>query len=571
MAIQKIIRLIKENKYLALILGFAILIRVAAIGYGLPLHVFSDEEAEVYGALQMLQLKTLVPALHVAQFKELLYYPPFLCYTYLLLFIPSIAGLALFFKFPALAALKVYLIIHPSIFFIVARLFGVLCSGGNSVLAYLIIKRCFRSRGIALAAAAFFAFSFIDVTVSVTARHWEPSLFASLLSVWFVLKSLDPGKQKVYGLLAGLCLGVSFGISYLVFFFPVAAGLYLFFYKSDRDAVWRSAMYFLIAFGVIACTAIALYPTPFLQQVVFHTYAPPHTTKSIVRSFVFYSRALWYFEPLLSIFFIVGLGTLFAKKKKIFFMAVAYVLLALVITYKFLWDIPRYLVPHLPFFATVAGFGFIQFLSGLDRVKRWLSWSAGLLTLGYFFALFVRLDYLMLVSDTRVSALRWIENNVSTSSPIIISSERLRVVPTHSAAAAVQALDPSALRGAEKLAASFSVLKSVTPEVQMNAQNLYYLTDPGAKRKLIKSARESGEPAYLIVDSWLQPDPVLDPFTRKNTIKEFVGSDVAAGTESPDGKGTLFIGGDSHTISRSILPLLFSIKQFGPTVTIYSL
>src|SRR3990167_9646356 len=76
-----------------LLLG-AFLLRALGIGYGLPLTVVSDETPFTFAALKMLQLKTLIPALHPEVFQSILPYPPYLSY---LLLVPFTAILGIQF------------------------------------------------------------------------------------------------------------------------------------------------------------------------------------------------------------------------------------------------------------------------------------------------------------------------------------------------------------------------------------------------------------------------------------------------------------------------------------------
>src|SRR3989344_593976 len=72
----------RERFILAILVG-AFLLRVAGIGYGLPLLVIGDEPPFTLAALKMLQLHTFIPALHPDAFQSILYYPPYPSYLLL--------------------------------------------------------------------------------------------------------------------------------------------------------------------------------------------------------------------------------------------------------------------------------------------------------------------------------------------------------------------------------------------------------------------------------------------------------------------------------------------------------
>ncbi len=84
-------RYVHSDSLLWTLVGLAFLLRVAGISYGLPLTLIADEPPFILGALQMLQSHTLVPSLHPELFKNILYYPPYLSYLYVLPF-AAIAG-----------------------------------------------------------------------------------------------------------------------------------------------------------------------------------------------------------------------------------------------------------------------------------------------------------------------------------------------------------------------------------------------------------------------------------------------------------------------------------------------
>src|SRR3989344_8430702 len=90
---------------LGIILGAALLVRLAGITYGLPLWLVGDEPSLVFGALKMIELKTVLPVLHDDAFRGLFYYTPLLAYVYLLPFL-GIIGLKGLFFLGSLADLK---------------------------------------------------------------------------------------------------------------------------------------------------------------------------------------------------------------------------------------------------------------------------------------------------------------------------------------------------------------------------------------------------------------------------------------------------------------------------------
>ena len=78
-----------SRRILFVILVFAFLVRVAGIGYGLPLWLIADEPPFTLGALKMIELKTVIPRFHVEEFRSILYYPTYISYFLL----PAFSGI----------------------------------------------------------------------------------------------------------------------------------------------------------------------------------------------------------------------------------------------------------------------------------------------------------------------------------------------------------------------------------------------------------------------------------------------------------------------------------------------
>ncbi|MEK9170042.1 MAG: hypothetical protein AAB674_00130, partial [Patescibacteria group bacterium] len=91
-------KIFQPKLILVYILIFSFLVRLAGIGYGLPLWLIDDEPPFTLAALKMIQLKTLLPAFHMEEFKAFLYYPPYLSYLYLLPFSILLGVKYLFFS-----------------------------------------------------------------------------------------------------------------------------------------------------------------------------------------------------------------------------------------------------------------------------------------------------------------------------------------------------------------------------------------------------------------------------------------------------------------------------------------
>lgn len=550
------------KKLLYIIIATAFVLRVIGIGYGLPFHLFSDEEALIYGALRMIELKTFLPVFHWQEFNGLLYYPPFLSFIYTLAFLPALVFKYVLSGFPTFSSFREMLVLNTSLFWYIARFIVTCFSVGNIYLVYLITNHFFRDKKLAILSSLFLTVNFVDITVSSTARHWVPTLFFSLLSLYSILLSISHDKNKLFPILSGIFLGVSFGMGYLVFFFPIVVFVLIFFFKDKKSILFDKLFYFLSSFLIVALIAIVLHPQPFIEQVLFHMYPRPGTTKSLSTFFSYYARVLWYYDPVATALSTLGFFILFLKDRRLWFIFFSFYLFTSAIMYIFLWNIPRYLSPAMPFISILAAYGFFQLGKKLEPISKYnLTACLAIILFAYYFLTFGRFGYLIIKSDTRVSIKQWVEKNISKESQLIIDSERIRFVPTRLAAQLQENFDPNSLRSVEKLAISkgFSDLPN-----SRASYNIFNIRDIDAKQSLLKSILDQPGKKYFVSDSYSMPvGASVDLIRQATLIKQFVGDINII--------GGLFIGGEEQTVSTYLTKILFKTKQFGPTVSVYEL
>ena len=148
-------RLLYRNFWIIAILTCAFCIRLPGVFYGLPLHLFGDEEVNVYSALQMIQMHTLLPVLHPAQFA-ILYEPPLLSYIYAAAFVPVLAVMYIALGMPPLSHFADTITLDPSVFWAVGRLINVGVSLISIYLIYRIGRYLWKDKTAALFGAFFF-------------------------------------------------------------------------------------------------------------------------------------------------------------------------------------------------------------------------------------------------------------------------------------------------------------------------------------------------------------------------------------------------------------------------------
>src|SRR3989344_2665350 len=252
-----------QSKWLLIyILAFAFLVRVAGIGYGLPLWLIDDEPPFTLAALKMIQLKTLLPASYLADFQTVLYYPPYLSYLYLLPFSILLGFKYLFFS-GGREQFIYYLTGDLSHFFLIARFLNVLTGVASVYLLYRIGKKIFQNEPIGLLSAFFLSTSLFHILMSANGRHWLPVSFFTILVLW--LLNLDWEFKKRY-FAAGFAVGVGMGVSPINALLLALIGYWYFFYEQRKFPELFKEKYSYLSLAVFIMLAVLpgiLYPQSF--------------------------------------------------------------------------------------------------------------------------------------------------------------------------------------------------------------------------------------------------------------------------------------------------------------------
>jgi glycosyltransferase involved in cell wall biosynthesis len=540
----------------AILLG-ALLIRLSAVPYGLPYHVIGDEETNVYGALTMLQLHTLLPVLHQQDFK-ILYEPPLLAYLYALCFVPTLAVLYLLWGLPDFHTFIAHLTLDPSALWYIGRSIDVLFSIGSIGLVYLLGRAVFKREEPALLCAFFLASSFLTTTMASMARHWTPSIFFSLLALLLTYRAFTKEKslQPRRLLWAGVALGISFGFSYLPFYIiPIGILIIYFSYQEGFWAVAKNALRAAAPFALIAVAVIALHPYPLFAQAIHHVV--PESQKSLQKFLTYYAATLWNFETPLALLSLLGALMLIVRKKfGALFFIILFLLGAAAVMYLFFPNIARYLVPLIPMLVLLAGWGMWECIELLPGKK--IVWMfTGVILLLYTAAVFIRYEVLLQRGDTRVLAKEWVEQTIAPQNTIITNSDRLRLFGTSGSLQAVASVSPESLRAADRVLLDKTV--SAAPRYNLFA---LYPTPFDKKPLLIAAALRAPGKKYFIEDSWGSTTPQLP---KKTLTKSFIGGETALGQNG------LFLDSDLNATPRHVLTLLYGTHYLGPDVFIYEI
>ncbi len=542
---------ISPQKWLIFILALAFLIRIAGISYGLPLWLVDDEPPFVLAALKMLELKTLLPVLHLVDFKTVLYYPPYLAYLYLPFFAALVAGKFLFYK-GAVNFFTAYLLSDLSQFFIIARVINVFLGVISVYLIYKIAKNIFKEEAPALFAAFFVSTSLIHTTLSMVSRHWLSVFFFSAL-VLFWLSRPDLNFRKKY-FLATISAGVGVGFAIInSILILLVAFWYLLYEKNPLLNIFKEKFFYWLyaLFLALAALPYLLYPGSFGFQADI-TAKTAKTVLGALTSPIFFAKTIAVSEPLIIIFAVLGLLFAFRNVRNLFWAFFAFIYAYSVIFYLVFRFEPRFFMGLLPLYVILAGYGFWEIQKLLPQ--KVLS-KIFLLLLLIPLSLALRLGQLSLKNDSRTFALKWAEDNIPAGSKIMVLA-RLTNLPTNKAAVAEQEkLDPASLR-------KVYLAQAENAENSQDFKSFYALNLRDLSNKSfyenIDSYVKQNHYEYLFIQPDYRGSEYFKNITKNSVLlKSYTGENIALSIA------------ESQFIAN---PLgLFKTSELGPRIEIYKI
>ena len=537
----------KKILFVILIIAFAV--RIVGIGYGLPLWLVADEPPFVLGVLKMIELKTVIPRFHLEEFRSVLYYPPYISYFYLPFFSSMLAVKYLSFEGDRGSFIN-YLGADLSDFFMVARFLNVILAVFSVFLVYRVAKNIFKDEWIGLASAFFLGTSSLHILLSMTSRQWLAVSFIYILVLYFLTAPSLSLKKRYF--LAVLTAGIGMGISAIS---AVALVLikfyYLFFEKKKISELLREKFFYLLAAAILFLIVLPLwlYPASIGFQGKISIFDSKSLGGFLLSPFVFF-KSLLFAEPVLMLFFTLGLIFVFFRNRKLFWTSLIFLsVYSFVFYFAFRFE-DRFLTPILPMIAILAGFGFVQLFRRLPTGQAGWKFSVILLVLPLIFSL--RLGYLAYQNDSRANLRNWIEKNIPEGSKVLVSARLMRLSSNAYAIREQEALDSGSLRQVDRSEAHFGK-SPIYPS--FHALNLYSM-----ENKNFPFDKYASNYEYLVL-------PKLDYRKDAELHENFqqlgdMGSLVASFGEDAD-----------FSISESKLgknPLrLLETKMLGPAVSLY--
>lgn len=568
-----------------LLAGLAL--RLLGVTYALPQFFVNDERANVYGALKMMELKTLVPVWHEEEFKKVLNYLPLPSYIYLVVLVPVLGLDYLLSGAASILAWRNQLVLDPTIIFLTARAMVALMGSATIYLVYRLARKLFSSERAGLLAALFLTFSFYHVQLSHVTRQWMPALFFLSLA-WLAAAELYQGGKKRWYLLAGLFTGLGVGANTAAAVAIIPPFLAHFF-RPGPDGFWQkirdAKLVSMVAIAIlVSLLFIALYPYGLTQGEAREATAG----STLVGKFsglaekrvgewlgflLFYFKLLVMYEPTLFVAAIAGAAAMAGRHRRWLFVGVIFSIGYLSLLYLFFNIIPRGILFILPPLAAIAGYG-------ADRVLLWLQQKipptmlsaaiffsfAFLFLFGWPFALALRYDYLLSQPDTRILAARWVYQNIPAEEKILADLEYLRLTNTKAGINELKGIDPAGLRVQDQTLLLLDDARY--PKPSRTILNLHFVS-PGLPYRLVRDKNfftAQGYRFFLVAYEYGSKRD-LDPQSRAlmaqgKLIQRFDDALLPASGRALDISGEI----------SGIAPWeLWQIKRFGQIVEAYQL
>lgn len=557
---KEIFRNVFQPRWLLVyIIFFAFLIRIAGVGYGLPLWLIDDEPPFTLAALKMIQLKTLLPMNHLEEFKTVLYYPPHLSYLYLLPFSILLGIKYLLFK-GGLEQFVYYLTSDLSQFFLIARFINILLGVFSVFLIYRIAIKIFgtlagNAQKFGLLAAFFLATSLMHISLSVAGRHWLPMSFLAVLTLWFL--NLDWDFRRRY-FAAVLVVGIGSGISMSgVLLLTLIGYWYIFYEKRALPDLFKERYFYgsLIVFALLVMLPGILYSNA--QTFDFWKVATFRDTKSfwgiIVSPFLFL-KPVALSEPVLMLFALVGLAVIVFYQSRLFGPFFLFIYTYSAIFYLFFRYEHRFTLPLFPILAIVAAYGVMEIYK---RFNHRFFVTLLILTLATPAVFSLRLSYLLYHNDSRILAMRWTEENLPAGAKIMTLARLTRFSTTKAAVEEQRKIDEFSLRKRDLADAESGLTISGKPN--FHALNLFDAGNQTFYENVENYIKQNGYEYLVIQPTYKNSRYFKNVLEKSELLAAFGNKDYE---HDPSLAESQFLGNPFT---------LFKINELGPEIKIYKL
>ncbi len=495
----------------------AFTLRLWGITYGFPDLVVLDEPALTRGALTMLKLHTLIPALHPADFSTM-YYPPFTAYLYLLVLAPVMALSYLFSHASSLGDYATQLILDPTPAWITTRAVSALIGALTVYFLGKLSERIYPGSGVF--AALFLATSFLHIIFSHIARHWTPSFLCIVGLLWAAYHIHRAGQKRWY-VLAGIFGGLAVGTGVLAGVLMLAPTLAHFFREGHTtDKLRHAAFWIMIGItGALTVLTFVLHPlvlnnllaAPDKQGI---TFVAPKSFYGLAEMVVTETRDFAQSETVIFIFALIGLPFFLMRHRKFGTVLVLTTLLTVLAIYLFHYYLLHYVSLILPIFVLFAGVGVYEIVRMAQTRAVRIGMIVAIFALPTLIAL--RFSYLWTLPDTRHDARAYIEENLPQQARIISFTPNMKIViPEKPMLRERLVFDPTSSRLVDQTLLSLATSSYPAPAYSVFETGT--LSSEGGV-KLTSQFLASQHFDYAVVDRSTAPYPALEAFLAKGEI-----------------------------------------------------
>ncbi len=531
----------------------ALLVRILGIHYGLPWILVGDEPAFLGGALKMIELKTLIPALHPEAFRPF-YYPPFMAYVFLILLVPLLGVQYLVSGAANLGAFRDLIAMDPTLPWLAGRMVVAILGTLTVYYTYRIGAELF-SRGAGIYAALLLATSFLHVLLSHFARNWVPGLFFVILAFFAAAKILHERASRWYWVGAGAA-GLGFGVSYIpvIGIFAVAMAHMMRRPVQVKKRLQDPLLWKSMGLAVLLIALFLLLNVQEFFRILIGedgTAGQPKDIAGFAATAFYHLQILQLYDPLL--FVLGGIGSVFLlfHKPRIGALFFSYAVVFLAFLYFFFHSEVRYALLLYPLFLAGAAYLYFYMSGILPRLTPILFTALVLFPL----AVVLRYDTL-LSGDTRLHAREYIRTQYRGAG-ILTNFKEVRL-PTSLDGLRMQALlDPASLRAYDR--ARMATEASPSPHAPRTL-HLHFVHPEKIPRPIIAFAKEHAY-SIVVLQYWQMEE--LRSWEREllNT------SDLIWEIRGGEALGSVDVNGNALIPSWNI----FLLERLGPVVEIRTL
>jgi dolichol-phosphate mannosyltransferase len=495
----------------------AFVARLIGINFGLPDLVVFDEPALTRGALTMLNLHTLIPALHPAAFSTM-YYPPVTAYLYLIVLLPVVGIGYLFSHAGSLSAYAVQLILDPTLPWLATR-FASACIAALTIYCIgRVAERIYPGSGVF--AALFLATSFLHTLYAHVARHWAPSFLWIVALIWSAHRIHFSGQKRWY-VLSGIFSGLSLGTGVVTVIASVIPGLaHLLRPEPFIKKVLSGRLWIMIVIAaVVGGLFMALHPLVLANLLKGAgeqgtTITAPKSFAGFAEIYIAHARDLAQSETAIFIFALVGMLPLLRRHFRFGLSLALSALLSIGALYAVHYYLLHYLIIILPTLIIFAAVGAAEVVS-LVKTRQM---KIVLMICIFVLPMLISLQFVRLWSahSTQQDARSYIEKNLPSDARIISQIRDIKIVwPNKQAIENRLSFDPSSSRLTDTTLLSLPQGKYPTPA--FNVFEISTLSASGTKN-ITPEFLAGQHLQYVVVDRSLPPVPALEAEILKGEV-----------------------------------------------------